>query len=300
MTTPPAKPPAKQEALKPVDEVRQNLNRMEGQFRLALPPHVDPQKFIRVAMTAIQNNAELLNANRHSLFNACMRAAQDGLLPDGREAALVIFKGIVQYMPMVGGILKKLRNSGELDSIHPEVVKHGDKFAYWVDNNGPHLEHKPELFGERGNILGVYCVARTKDGGVYIEAMTHDQVEKVRSVSRAKDNGPWVTWWEEQAKKTVIRRLSKRLPASSDVEKSWEAEDEAVGPVFERSAEAAPPAASQTEQAEKPKKQSRMSRLVASGAPPDAPVASEPEMEAVPIGDAPPQLTDDERLPFEG
>src|SRR3546814_9174090 len=73
------------------------------------------EKFHRVAVTAISSNPDLLNVDRTSLFGALMKAAQDGLLPDGREGAIVPFKGKASWMPMVAGIMKKVRNSGEIE-----------------------------------------------------------------------------------------------------------------------------------------------------------------------------------------
>lgn len=199
-----------------VSEVRADLSRMDGEFRMALPPHIPVDKFRRVALTSIQSNPDLMRADRRSLFSACVKCAQDGLLPDGREAALVVFGNAVSYMPMVSGILKRVRNSGELASITSQIVYRNDTFRYWVDADGEHIQHEPLMFGERGDIVGVYALAKTKDGAVYIETMTKAQVEKVRSVSRTKNKGPWVDWWEEMARKTAIRRLSKRLPMSTD------------------------------------------------------------------------------------
>lgn len=215
-------------ALTPVDEIRHTLlsPQMGQQFKAALPAHIDVAKFQRVAATAVANNPDLVAADRASLYNACGRAAQDGLLPDGREAALVIYntkvgeKWIkkVQYMPMVAGILKKVRNSGELKELSAHVVYERDTFDYFIDDAGEHLVHRPLLDGDRGKFRLAYAVASTKEGGRYIEVMTADQVDAVRQVSRAKDSGPWKDWYPEMARKTVIRRLSKRLPMSTDID----------------------------------------------------------------------------------
>lgn len=207
-----------------MDDVRNNLKRMEPQFKMALPVHIKPERFLRVVTTAIQNNASLLSCDRTSLFSACTRAAQDGLLPDGKEAALVPFNNSVQYMPMVAGILKKVRNSGELKTIMAQIVYKNDEFEYWIDSDGEHLNHKPLIFGDRGEKLGGYALATTKDGGTYIEVMTAADIKKVRDVSRSK-NGPWKTWPEEMEKKTFIRRLSKRLPMSTDLEEFMKVND---------------------------------------------------------------------------
>lgn len=213
--------------LSPIQEVRGALTNMAGEFTSALPSHIKPEQFQRVAMTAIQNNPELLNADRQSLFGSVMKAAQDGLLPDGREGALIIFKTKdrqtqqwlkkVQWMPMIGGVLKKIRQSGELASITSQIVYGADQFDYWIDDDGEHLQHRPSFGDERGPVRLVYALAKTKDNSVYIEVMTVADVEKVRGASKSKDRGPWVDWWEQMAKKSAMHRLAKRLPISADL-----------------------------------------------------------------------------------
>src|SRR3546814_20222483 len=73
--------------------LRQTIGKMEAQIKMALPAHIPVEKFHRVAVTAISSNPDLLNVDRTSLFGALMKAAQDGLLPDGRDGAIVPFKG---------------------------------------------------------------------------------------------------------------------------------------------------------------------------------------------------------------
>ena len=62
-----------------VAEVRLQLDNMQSQFGAVLPKHIPVERFGRVVLTAVQTNPELLNVERRSLWNACMRAAQDGL-----------------------------------------------------------------------------------------------------------------------------------------------------------------------------------------------------------------------------
>lgn len=226
VTAPPPTETPKGKALAPIDSLRGGLMAMESQFKMALPPQIPPERFVRVVMTAIQTNKDLVTADRTTLFSACMKSAQDGLLPDGREAALVIFGGKVQYMPMIGGVLKKIRNSGEIASLSPHLVYENDKFSFWIDENGEHLNHQPLMTGDRGDITHVYAIAKTKDGAVYIEVMKKSEVEDVRNVSRAKASGPWVSWYGEMAKKTVLRRLAKRLPLSTDIEQVIRRDDD--------------------------------------------------------------------------
>lgn len=209
-----------------VQQVRTDLKQMEGEFQNVLPAHISPERFQRVAVTALQNNPDLASCSRKSLLGAFMKSAQDGLLPDGREGAIVKFGGDAQWMPMTAGILKKIRNSGDLESLTAEIVHASDDFDYWIDEEGPHIRHRPNVMTDPGSAKLVYALARVRGGGVYVEIMRHDEIEKVRNVSRAKNGGPWKDWWDEMAKKTAIRRLSKRLPMSSDLEAVITRDDE--------------------------------------------------------------------------
>lgn len=212
----------------PVAVIRQNMTAMAPELKAALPAHVNVEKFTRVAMTAIQNNPSLQNADRRSLFGAVVRLAQDGLLPDGREAALVLFGKQAQAMPMIAGVLKKIRQSGEVAKISAQVVYENDHFvvSYGFDES---VEHNPPKLDEpRGKAIGAYATAVLKDGSRLLEVMSLEEIEKVRKVSRASGNGPWVQWWGEMARKTVMRRLSKRLPMSTDLEDEIFSRDETL------------------------------------------------------------------------
>lgn len=219
-------------SLSPMEAMRGTLTTMSNEFEAALPPQISVDKFIRTTITAVQMNPDLLQADRKSLLGTCMKAAQDGLMLDGREAAPVIFRSksgpTVTYMPMVGGILKKIRNSGELASISAQVAYSKDHFDYELGDDEK-IVHKPTLDADRGQPIAVYAIAKTKDGAVYREVMSVDDVEKVRKSSRAGQYGPWKDWWDEMAKKTVIRRIAKRLPSSADVDAVMQADLEASG-----------------------------------------------------------------------
>ncbi len=110
------------------------------------------------------------------------------------------------------------RRSGQIASISARTVRAGDEFEYEYGLN-EHLTHKPGE-DEDAPITHVYAVARLKDGGVQFEVMTHKQIERVRSQSKSASNGPWVTHWEEMAKKSVIRRLFKYLPVSIELSRA--------------------------------------------------------------------------------
>jgi len=197
---------------RPIDVLRRQLANLP-EIAQNLPSTVSPEKFRNVVITAANMAPDLLNADRRSLLGACVKCAADGLVPDGREAALVLMGGKVQYMPMIAGVLKRARNSGEIASLVVQVVYEKDDFVWRPSDPEKPVEHSaPALTVDRGNPIGAYAIARLKDGSVMAEVMSKAEIEKVRNVSRSKGNGPWVQWWDQMARKTVLRRLAKYLP----------------------------------------------------------------------------------------
>jgi recombination protein RecT len=218
---------------KPVT-LRQRLDQMTPEFKKALPGHIPAERFVRTVQTAIQMNPQIAKAcetpgGMQSLLAACTKAATDGLILDGREATLVTFRqkvsernekdryeDRVQYIPMVAGLMKKARNSGEIASIAAHVVHKNDKFAY-VLGDDERIEHEP-TFDNRGAPIAVYAIVRLKDGSMQREVMDKAAVMRIAGQSKnpsqydpasGKNYGEW---W----RKTVIRRISKYLPSSSD------------------------------------------------------------------------------------
>lgn len=212
----------------PMGELRNQLQRMQPQWAAALPKHIRPEHFERVVLTAIQGNPSLMTLDRRSLFQACTQAAQDGLLPDGREGAIVPFKGKAKWMPMVAGLLRKARNSGQIAAIVARVVYDGDKYRYWIDEDGEHLIYEPADNPDLAIVKRVFAMAKLTDGTLLVEPMSRGEIEKVRASSQTgqKEDGPWVQWWDEMAKKTAIRRLAKRLPMSPELEDVIRRDDE--------------------------------------------------------------------------
>jgi recombination protein RecT len=186
---------------------------------MALPAHISPDRFIRVVITAVQLNPDLLTCDRGTLWNACMRCANDGLLPDGTEAALVPYKSKVQYIPMYQGLLKKFRNSGEFKWITAGLVYENDEYDHWIDETGEHFRHKPADDHDNKKLRRVYALATTKDGGSFIADMSLSEVNKRKAMSRTtREDAPWKAWPDEMMKKTALRVLSKLLPKSSDLD----------------------------------------------------------------------------------
>jgi recombination protein RecT len=238
-----------------VDQVRNQLTAMTPQFAAALPKHVDAARFVRVVMTAVQMTPALLDADRRTLFASAMRASQMGLLPDGREGAIVTFKNQAQFMPMVAGIMKLVRNSGEISTWSVQAVYENDAFDFCLGDE-EHITHKPAL-ANRGKLIAVYSIVTMKDGEKSREVMSVEDVNAIRARSRSGNSGPWQTDYSEMAKKTVVRRHSKRLPLSTDIDGMIKEDDELFMPEQD-----APEAAQAPEAPSASKRPSRLQKVV--------------------------------------
>ncbi len=188
------------------------------QLSLALPPKMSVERFERVTVTAISNNPALIAVDRRTLYNAILKCAQDGLLPDGREAALLDVNDrkaqggkAARYMPMIGGYRRIAANHHI--SLEAFVVYENDLFEYEFGLD-PKLVHRPAPFTTRGLPVAAYAVAKRSDGEKWFDVMEKSEIEAVRESSKAatSEYGPWVKAWAEMARKTVARRLFKSLP----------------------------------------------------------------------------------------
>ena len=110
------------------------------------------------------------------------------------------------------------RSKAVLD-LHPRAVYEHDEF-YVEFGTRPKIKHVPwfqRSMAEPGAFKAVYAVANLKGGGVQIEVMPKSEVDEHRARSRAATAGPWVTDYVAMALKTVIRKIAKYLPKSSEL-----------------------------------------------------------------------------------
>jgi recombination protein RecT len=174
---------------------------------------------------------ELLDCNRRSFLTACMKAAADGLYPDGIEGAIVVRWSregkTASWQPMVRGLQKKVRNSGEIDTWESEVVRERDQFAH-EKGDAAFIRHAPYIGAEaRGPIVAAYSICTLKSGAKLREVMSIGEIHEIRDTyseswkawkaGKFKTPPTWVTSEGEMARKTVMRRHAKYLPMSTDI-----------------------------------------------------------------------------------
>lgn len=204
-----------------VSNIRNLLEKSKQQIKMALPSHLNPDRMLRICMTSVQKNPTLLECSPESLIGAIIQSSQLGLEPDGvlGHAYLVPYGKVCTFIPGYKGLLALARRSGEISTVYAEVVHSKDVFEFELGLT-PRLKHIPTDDEEEGTFSAAYAIAKLKDGGVQFVVMRKGAIEKIRKRSKASSNGPWVTDFEEMAKKTVLRRLCKLLPCSVEMEKA--------------------------------------------------------------------------------
>lgn len=207
-----------------------NSENMKLQIAACLPKHMTAERMARVVTTAMLRTPKLADCDQASFFKAILDLSAWGLEPDGRRAHLIPFRnnklGIMECQLILDykGLVELARRSGEVATIHADVICKNDDFSYAFGSD-QHLRHRPNL-EDRGPILGSYAHVRLKDGTEQFEVLSKSEIDGIRGRSRSKDNGPWVTDYNEMAKKSSFRRLSKWLPISAEMADAFERDNE--------------------------------------------------------------------------
>ncbi|MCO5730143.1 RecT family recombinase [Rhizobium sp. SSA_523] len=170
-----------------------------------------------VFMTAVQQNPEILKCSELSIKREIRKCAADGLVPDNKEAAMIPYKGELQYQPMVLGIIKRVKELGGVFSIACNLVFEKDEFIL-NEADPDSLIHKSDPFSkDRGKVVGGYSIFRDGDKKVmHLETMSMDDFDRVRKASKAPDSPAWKNWTNEMYRKAVLRRGAKYIAINND------------------------------------------------------------------------------------
>ncbi|RIS72055.1 recombination protein RecT [Mycobacteroides abscessus] len=218
------------------------IRKMEQAFQLAMPRGVEAKQLIRDALTCLQTNPKLAQCEQKSLLGALMTCAQLGLRPGvgalghayllpfwdskarGHKAQLVIgYQGYVELA----------HRSGRIASIHARTIYSNDVFKLKYGAAVDEWVHEPTwIDGTRGVPIMYYAIGRTVDGGYSVtDPMTVKEMEDYRdkhATARNKQGevfGPWIEHFEGMAHKTMVRKLMKLLPKSTEITRAMAHDD---------------------------------------------------------------------------
>lgn len=143
-------------------------------------------------------------------------------------------------LPDYLGLMRLATRHPQITMLRCQVVYASDKFSMTAGVR-PDIQHVVNTTAERQetDVVGAYAMAILEgDEPPIVEYMTKAEIDKARSCARG--DAVWNLWYGEMARKTVARRLSKRLPGmlsehpSLDVlAQAVEADDLAVPPTMD-------------------------------------------------------------------
>lgn len=196
---------------------KEYIKAYEKEIARALPSIMTPERFTRIAMTAVTQNEKLAECTPQSFIGAMLTSAQLGLEPNTPlgQAYLIPYGKQCQFQIGYKGLIDLAHRSGEVQCIDAHCVYENDEFDFELGLE-PKLKHKPAKTN-RGELVWVYATYRLKNGGYAFEVMSKEDVEThAKTYSKAFSNGPWKTNFEEMAKKTVLKKVLKYAPLKTD------------------------------------------------------------------------------------
>ncbi len=213
-------PPNQSRALAPREELRNQLEKSRGQIQMALPRHLSADRVIRTALTLWNTSEGLQKCSLTSIIGGVIRASELGLelQPQLGQAYLVPYGKEAQMLVGYRGYIKLAMNTGLVSYFDAHEVHELDDFDFAYKPK--YIRHKPFMSGDRGKVTCYYAAVRFRDGSEDFEVMTHAEVHAHMvkySKGATRADSPWKTAFNEQAKKTVIRRLVKRVPMSPEL-----------------------------------------------------------------------------------
>ena len=178
------------------------------------------QKESQFAIQALQKNKTLASCAPHSIENAIINVAACGLSLNPADGYAYL---VPEYNKDLGGqecllrisfkgLIKAATDSGVIKFVRAEIVKINDTFTYTGAFSAPVHEMNP--FSDRGEPVGVYCIAKTCDGEILTDVMSWEEVLKIKS--KAKTKYVWDDWEFEMAKKAIVKRAAKMWPKSKE------------------------------------------------------------------------------------
>ena len=190
-------------------------------------------RFLQIAVNATVSNPALMRCTKESFVMCLMKLAPTGLMPDGRNAHIIPYGQVATLVIDYKGFVDLAMACPKVSKVEAFIVYEND-ICTMVDGV---IHHEvPSPFADRGKMIGAYAVCQFTDGTKKFEPMSKAQIDAVRERSKAKNNGPWVTDYEEMAKKTVFKRLQKWLPVTPRLRAAIDIDNEEYSSTVQRNA----------------------------------------------------------------
>lgn len=208
------------------------ISQSQNAFKMVLPKALTPERFVRIAHSALTKSPKLELCEPRDLVIALLNIAQLGLEPNTPlgHAYLIPYKGkrcvngkwIEIYEPQVilgyQGILQLMWNSGFIDGLSADLAYTADEYLV-TKGSDPRIVHVPVTGAtDRGKIVGGYMATWIKGAGrPMLFSMSIAQILEIRdNHGNTGEKSPWNTNFEGMALKTIIRHGSKVIPKAPE------------------------------------------------------------------------------------
>lgn len=217
MTTATAKPKENTQLTKQkakFNNLRQLLERGKGQLQLAMAKHLDPDRMIRLALTAATRDPKLLDCTQESIGLSLLTASQLGIEPNGRDGHLVPYGKQCQFIVDFKGLIKLAYRNPRVNSFIAVAVRSKDEFEFQYGTDS-FIRHRPAL-SDCGVLVCAYAICKLKDADAQFVVMGKEAIEKRRAKAMTKNI--WDAWPDEMWAKSAVKSLAKFVPLGGEFE----------------------------------------------------------------------------------
>ncbi len=202
-------------------QMRTTLEERRTEIADALPEWITADRFIITTLMAIGKNPALQQCTQASMYLSIIECARIGLYPDNKEAALVPFKREAVLIPMIQGIIRLMLRSPGVLKVEARTVYEGDDFQFEYGLR-PNLIHRPPIGGNdtKARVTHAYAIGWRQGTEPTFEVMTIDELEIVRSFSKAANSPAYKNYVGEMYRKIVLKRLSKYFDLSPEANRA--------------------------------------------------------------------------------
>lgn len=219
-------------SLSPTRRATALIKKSRDQFLEVLPRGTPVDRFIRAAQTAVlkDTRGKLASCTEGSMFYSLMECARVGLMPDGRQAALIPRwnrnldppSNEAHFTPMVEGIIDLMLRAPGVAKVEARAVRfrkdddpvevESDEFeyAYGIHSDVRHVPRCPpsaQPYDPR--VAYAYAIVWWSNGAPpTFEVVPRAEIDAARTMGQG-ETPMWQDWYGEGARKVALKRLSK-------------------------------------------------------------------------------------------
>lgn len=217
---------------KPQPTIYELLQKSRPQIEAAIPRGgMTSERMVRLVMTEMRRVPKLMECDPMSLMGAIMQAATLGLEIGGPlgQAYLIPFKKEATLIVGYKGYVALMGRCERVSHCDAHVVRANDQFEYQYGTSA--FLHHREAKDDRGEIVAVYAIVHYVTGKSDFEVASWQEILDFRAhYIEPKAKEQWMKdkspWWDEagqglteMAEKTMIRRIAKRCPFSTEIQR---------------------------------------------------------------------------------